>query len=85
MVLKDTKPDGPPVQHDGFIDGVMSKVFGRSWKTSVSGIIVFVCGIVPYVPGLHPLVQDICRALLPAVTGAGLILAKDKNVSGQKK
>ena len=67
---------------DGFIDGIMSKVFGRSWKTTVAGLVVVACGVVSFIPGMPPVVYLICQALGPVAAGGGLVTAKDRNVSG---
>lgn len=67
---------------DGIVDGFFSRVFGRSWKTTLAGLGAFVCGVAPLIPGIPSIVLDICRVALPALTGTGLMLAKDRSVSG---
>lgn len=81
---KDTKPDGAPA-HDGFIDGFMSKILGRSWKTSIAGWVAIACGIVQVIPGVPQVVRDVCLVVGPVAGGTGLVQAKDKNVHGSNR
>jgi hypothetical protein len=80
MGLNDVQPKA-----DGALDEWMSKVFGRSWKTTLSGLIALACGVAPLIPGVPPVIGDICRIATPIVVGGGLALAKDKDVSGGKR
>ena len=72
-------------QPDGAIDGFLTKIFGRSWKTSLSGALTFACGVAVALPGVPQPIKDGCAVALPLLTGAGLIVAKDKGVSGTSR
>lgn len=80
-----TPPMSQQPASDGIVDGVMAKIFGKSWKTTVAGLLTLACGVAPLIPNLPPVVHDICRVSLPILTGGGLMLSKDHNVSGGKK
>jgi hypothetical protein len=69
-------------QPDGAVDGLLTKIFGRSWKTSLTGLAALACGVASLIPGLPPIIHDICRVALPVLTGSGLMLAKDRGVTG---
>lgn len=70
---------------DGVLDEWMGKILGRSWKTSLLGLLALGCGVAPLIPGLPPVLLEVCRVVLPVATGGGLLAAKDKGVTGGKK
>jgi hypothetical protein len=80
-----TVPNGQPVDDEGLIGRVGHKVLGKSWKTSLSGFIALVCGVLPLVPGMPHAVLEVCRVVLPIAVGGGLYVAKDKGVSGTQR
>lgn len=82
--------DLQPLNHDGFVDEKMSRIFGRSWRTSVAGFATAACSLVVvadlFVP--HPVLHamaGVCTAL--GLAGAGVVglKAKDKGVSGTSR
>ncbi len=77
-------PARPPEDEEGLIGGGLRKLFGRSWKTTVTGLITIACGVVPLVPGVPDNIAKIAAVLLPIVAGGGLLVAKDGNVSGTR-
>ena len=75
----------PQHKGDGVIDEWMSRLLGKSWKTTLAGIAATACGVALVVPGLPPVVVSVCQVILPIATGAGLVAAKDKGVTGGKR
>jgi hypothetical protein len=75
-------PESAPAQPDGAIDAFMSRLFGRSWKTTCTGILAVVGTVVQLIPGIPPEVKHGVGIGVGVLTGTGLIAAKDKNVSG---
>lgn len=72
---------------DGAIDRVMTNILGRSWRTSLTGVATLACSMVVVAdmvihhPGLRVAAQ-VCTALGFTSAGAGLLRAKDAQVSG---
>lgn len=80
---KDEKPDD-----GGVIGRALTRIFGRSYRTSIIGALsVTAGGIVAVgtaVPDVLPLrLVAIAAALAPILGGAGLMIAKDSRVSGK--
>ena len=75
---------------NGAIDDFLSRLLGRSYRTSIVGAATFVCGVVVVAdqflvhPALH-IASGICVALGLGTAGVGLSQAKDRNVSGLDK
>jgi hypothetical protein len=67
---------------NGLIDEAMIRVLGRSWRTTLTGLLVILCSVAMVVPGVPHVVTEVCKVLLPIVTGTGLLIAKDGRVSG---
>lgn len=67
---------------DGAIDAALTKVFGRSWRTSLTGAAALIAGAIALLPGISPTVVEVARMVALAATGSGLMLAKDRGVSG---
>jgi len=77
--------DAPTPSPDGWLDQTMTKLFGRSWRTTCGGITSLLFGVLAFAPGVPPAVKDFAREIGPFVGGAGLIFAKDGKVSGPAK
>lgn len=75
----------PATKPDGVIDSFMSRLLGRSWRTSSVGIASFLCAVVPLVPAIPKAVGDFCATMLPFILGGGFMVAKDGKVFGPKK
>lgn len=72
----------------GEIDKLMARLFGRSWKTSFAGGAVIVGSAIQALAHVLPIpgqVLEVVGVLIPIIGGGGLILAKDRNVSGTNK
>lgn len=75
---------------DGAIDSLFTRIFGRSWRTTTTGLATFGCGVVVVAdqfianPVLHA-ASGICIALGLAGAGVVGVQSKDKNVSGENR
>lgn len=69
-------------QPDGAIDRFMSGIFGRSWRTTCAGLAAVIGTIVQLLPGVPPEVKHGVGIGVSVLTGAGLVAAKDKSVTG---
>ena len=78
------------MSENGSIDDFFSRLLGRSYRTTISGLATFGCGVVVVLdqfvahPVLHT-VAGVCTALGLAGAGVGLSQAKDARVSGLPK
>ena len=78
------------MSENGSIDDFLSRLFGRSYRTTIGGLATFGCGVVVVLnqfvahPVLHA-ASGICVALGLAGAGAVGIVAKDARVSGLPK
>ncbi len=72
-------PDAP---ENGAVENFLIRLLGRSWRTTAAGIVALVCGVVVVIPGVPVVVVNVCHVILPIVSGAGLLIAKDSRVSG---
>lgn len=72
---------------DGAIDSWMTKLFGRSWRTTCAGFTTLVVGIIAIAPLPPQLLwlKTLAQEAAPFVGGAGLVFAKDGRVSGLPK
>ena len=78
------------MSENGSIDDFLSRLLGRSYRTTIGGLATFVCGVVVAVDHFvaHPLlhtVAGVCTALGLAGAGAVGLAAKDARVSGLPK
>lgn len=78
------------MSENGSIDDFLSRLLGRSYRTSIVGAATFLCGVVVAVDHFvaHPLlhtVAGVCTALGLASAGAVGLAAKDARVSGFPK
>lgn len=84
MLKKDESKTAPP-HEGGLVGGFMQKVFGRNWRTSVSGIgIVIGTVAVQLEEGIPTTTFGWVKFGLGIASGAGLMVAKDGVVSGTK-
>ena len=72
----------PSVEDHGLIDKGLTRVFGRSYRTTIAGFAAFACTLIPLIPGIPPPAVEICRAIAGIAAASGLIVAKDSRVSG---
>lgn len=78
-----TQPRMTPEDDDnGLVEDVLVRIFGRSYRTTLMGLVTLLCGVAIVVPGVPHVVVDICKVVLPIATGSGLLIAKDSRVSG---
>ena len=78
------------MSENGSIDDFLSRLLGRSYRTSIVGAATFLCGVVVVLDQFvaHPVLHaasGICVALGLAGAGAVGIVAKDARVSGLPK
>jgi len=93
MSTPDTDPpkQPPPDPADnGEINNWLGKMFGRSWKTSFSGLVAVGCSVITglsaALPGqIPPSLAAVAGIIGPMVGGVGLMMAKDHNISGTGK
>lgn len=74
-------------QGEGIIGDGLSKLFGRSYRTTIAGWASMILGgavaIGTMAPGvIPPEIVRIAAALAPIIASGGLIVAKDSRVSG---
>lgn len=80
--------DAPsPLEHDddGAVGRFLSRVFGRSYRTTLAGLVTVVAQGVALAPGVDPAVAHWAQVLAGMASGAGLLIAKDSRVSGRPK
>lgn len=76
-------PPAPPELPDGLIETQLVRFFGRSYRTTLAGIVALLATVAPFVPGIPSSVVDVLHAIAGAAMGAGLLIAKDSRVSGR--
>jgi hypothetical protein len=79
--------DAPDPTHDdgGAVGRFLSRVFGRSYRTTLAGLVATVAQGVALAPGVDPAVQHWAQVVAGFASGAGLLIAKDSRVSGRPK
>ena len=75
-------PSPVPGDELGAIGAFMTKTFGRSWRTSLSGLIAVGAGVLASFPGVSAQVAHIAQIVATIAAGGGLLAAKDSKVSG---
>jgi len=68
---------------DGALESWLVGVFGRSYRTTIAGLIALLATVLPFVDGVPQGVVDALHAVAGLAAGAGLLIAKDARVSGQ--
>lgn len=87
---KDTDPNCIPADDGGAIGRFLTGVFGRSYRTTIAGIVATasaaVVGVGAAAPQLVPhQIVLLASVLGPLLGGAGLIAAKDARISGKPR
>ncbi|MFO0447387.1 MAG: hypothetical protein ACK52I_01640 [Pseudomonadota bacterium] len=77
-------------EHDGLVDEKMTKLFGKSWRTTLGGALSFGCGVVVVADQFvaHPVLHaaaGACMALGLASAGVVGVAAKDKRTTGAQR
>lgn len=70
---------------EGILGNFMIKLFGKSWRTTVSGLAVLVSQAIALIPGIPPDVAHAATVVGGILAGTGLLSAKDSKVSGLDK
>ena len=83
--MSEPETRGDESDDGGAVGRFFHSLFGKSWKTTVTGGAALVFSVAPLVPGIPHSIVDFCRNAAPFVLGGGLLFAKDHNVSGGKK
>jgi hypothetical protein len=74
-----------PLDDDGGIVGrFLSRIFGRSYRTTIAGVVTVLAQGVALAPGVPLEVAHWAQVLAGLASGAGLLIAKDARVSGPK-
>jgi hypothetical protein len=76
--------DAPSPVDDGAVGVFLSRVFGRSYRTTLAGLVTVVAQGVALAPGVDPVVAHWAQVLAGLASGAGLLIAKDSRVSGTR-
>ena len=76
--------DAPDPTHDdgGAVGRFLSRVFGRSYRTTLAGYGTILLVGAANAPGVDPTVAHWVQVGATLLGGAGLIIAKDSRVSG---
>lgn len=87
-MIEKTHPNAIPP--DGVLDEKMTRLFGRSWRTTFGGIVTTGCALVVVADQfiMHPILHAAAGICIAAgLTGAGVALtrAKDAKVSGRSR
>lgn len=76
--------DAPAPLDDGAIGAFLARIFGRSYRTTLAGLVTVVAQGVALAPGMDPAVAHWAQVVAGFAGGAGLLIAKDHRVSGQR-
>ena len=74
-----------PIHDDGAIGAFLARVFGRSYRTTLAGLVTVVAQGIALAPGVDPTVAHWAQVLAGMASGAGLLIAKDSRISGLPK
>lgn len=75
--------DAPDPIDDGAIGAFLSRIFGRSYRTTLAGLAATGCAVVAILPGVDPEVAKVAEKIGLLIGAGGLIVAKDGRVSGR--
>lgn len=73
-----------PAEPDGILAAFLVRYFGRSYRTTLAGLVSVVASGVALSPGVDPAVAHWAQVIVGLASGAGLLIAKDARVSGQR-
>ena len=68
---------------DGLVESTLVRLFGRSYRTTIAGVVAVVAVIAAHTPGVPTWAVEALRELAALSAGAGLLIAKDARVSGR--
>lgn len=77
-------PD-PTIDDGGAVGRFLVRVFGRSYRTTLAGLVTVVAQGVALAPGVDPSVAHWAQVVAGFAGGAGLLIAKDGRVSGRSR
>ena len=69
---------------DGVIGAILARYLGRSYRTTLAGLVSVVASGVALSPGVDPSIAHWAQVIVGLASGAGLLIAKDARVSGQR-
>lgn len=75
-------PD-PILDDGGAVGRFLARIFGRSYRTTIAGVVTVLAQGVALAPGMPPDVAHWAQVLAGLASGAGLLIAKDARVSGK--
>ena len=70
---------------DGAIGAFFARLLGRSYRTTLAGLITVVAQGIALAPGVDPGVAHWAQVAAGLASGAGLLIAKDSRISGLPK
>jgi hypothetical protein len=76
--------DAPaPLSDDGVVGSFLARIFGRSYRTTLAGLVTVVAQGIALSPGIDPAAAHWAQVVAGMASGAGLLIAKDHRVSGR--
>jgi hypothetical protein len=73
-------------QHDdGAIGAFLARIFGRSYRTTLAGLVAMLAQGIALAPGVDPSMAHWAQVVAGFAGGAGLLIAKDSRISGLPK
>ena len=74
--------DAPSPTEDGLIGAFLVRIFGRSYRTTLAGLVTVVAQGIALSPGIDPSAAHWAQVVAGMASGAGLLIAKDSRISG---
>ena len=68
---------------DGAIGAFLARLLGRSYRTTLAGLVTVIAQGIALAPGVDPGVAHWAQVAACLASGAGLLIAKDSRVSGR--